>query len=89
MPGARPDFSAVGRPLSFALQFGATYPKTTQLIAFFVDGRLTADNWTVAVIDAGGIFRDSFESGAVQSGLAKQAAEVDCLCPAPPPMLNK
>ena len=88
-PGARPDFSAVGRPLSFALQIGATYPKTTQPDAFFVDGRLTADNWTVAVTDAGGVFRDGFESELLLSDLAELEDEDDCLCPSLPPPLNR
>ena len=85
LPGARPDFSATGRPLSFALQIGATYPKTINPDAFFVDGRMTGDNWTVAVTDGGGIFSDSFESEPVLSRSAELADEDNCLCPAPPP----
>ncbi len=85
LPGARPDFSATGRPISFALQIGATYPKTTNPDAFFVDGRMTGDNWTVAVTGGGEIFSDSFESGPVLSRSAELADEDSCLCPAPAP----
>src|SRR5690606_24926536 len=71
LPGDRPDFSMTGRPLSFGLQFGAIYPRTTAPTAFFVDGRMTGDNWTVAVTEGGGIFADSFESELVLPGLTR------------------
>lgn len=86
-PGDRPDFSANGRPVSFGLQIGATYPKTVTPDAFFVDGRLTGDNWTVAVTKDG-IFSDSFESEPVLPPLAERAHKDNCLCPAPPPLIN-
>lgn len=83
VPGDRPDFSANGGPLSFGLVFGAAYPRTTTPNAFYVDGRMTGDNWTVAVTPAG-IFEDRFETQPVSSVLAEPTNNKDCLCPAPP-----
>ena len=86
-PGNRPDFSATGRPISFALQIGATYPRIITPDAFFVDGRMTGDNWTVAVT-TDRVFSDSFESEPVSPDLAQRADKDNCLCPAPPPLIN-
>ncbi len=84
-PGANPDFSANGRPISFGLQFGATYPRVTNPEAFFVDGRMTADNWRVEITRAG-IFSDRFESDLLLGQPAEQLSEQEenCICPKPP-----
>lgn len=60
-PGNRPDFSSLGRPLSFGLQFGATYPRTINPDAFFVDGRMIGDNWVIEIIGGAGYLNDGFE----------------------------
>lgn len=86
-PGLRPDFSPMGRRISFALQVGAQYPRDINPQAFFVDGRMTADNWTVTVKDAVGVFKNGFEPAQNDGLLAELAEETDCLCPAPPPLL--
>lgn len=88
-PGDRPDLSATGRPISFGLQFGATYPETTNPDKFYVEGRMTGNNWTVAITDGGSIFSDGFEPEAKSSVMAERverAAKADCSCPAPPPL---
>jgi hypothetical protein len=85
-PGARPDFSAVGLPMSFGLQMGATYPRTINPAAFFVDGRMTGDNWRVEIVGGAGIFNDSFESEPTVTRALEPTSEQDesCNCPIPP-----
>jgi len=84
-PGARPDFSALARPMSFGLQLGASYPQTVNPNAFFVDGRMTADNWRVEIAGGAGFFADGFEADVVvtQSGEVLTADDADCNCPTP------
>lgn len=82
LPGQHPDFRAVGRPLSFGLQFGASYPRTTQPGAFFVDGRMTGDNWQVEILGGAGIFNDGFE--AVEPIVTVRSAPDDGRMAAPP-----
>jgi hypothetical protein len=84
-PGAHPDFSALARPMSFGLQLGASYPRTVNPNAFFVDGRMTADNWRVEIAGGAGFFADGFESEVVvtQSGQVLTADDWDCNCPTP------
>lgn len=83
-PGARPDFSPLGLRISFALQLGAQYPRDVQPDAFFVDGRMTAVNWTVSVTDSGGVFKDGFEPEPAGNLLDR---DKNCNCAAPPPLL--
>jgi len=82
-PGAQPDFSALALPISFGLVLGAAYPQTINPNAFFVDGRMTADNWRVEIIGGAGFFEDGFEDDVVvtQSAAAVSNHAVDCLCP--------
>lgn len=86
-PGSRPDFSPMGRPIAFALQLGAAYPRTTNPNAFFVDGRMTADNWTVAVTSATGVFRNGFEPVPGMSLSAEAPDDANCPCPVLPPSI--
>lgn len=85
-PGQHPDFSPEGLPISFALQLGAAYPRDLLPDAFFVDGRMTADNWKVEVTGgAGGVFKNGFEDGmgtpAPRFQEASSAAECNCTAP--------
>ena|GEM_PF-6829344 len=84
-PGAQPDFSALALPISFGLVLGAAYPQTINPNAFFVDGRMTADNWRVEIAGGAGFFADGFESEVVvtQSGEVLTADDADCNCPIP------
>ncbi len=86
LPDEHPDFSAVGRPMSFGLQLGATYPRKIVPDPFFVDGRMTADNWKVEIAGGAGIFNDGFESvsAALRFDEPTIAADENCLCPVPP-----
>jgi len=89
-PGARPDFSPMGRRLSFALQLGAQYPRDTTPDAFFVDGRMTADNWTVTVTDGADVFKNGFEPAPAGTRAQHLAGDEDCMCPTlPPSVLNQ
>lgn len=85
-PGNRPDFRAIGRSMSFGLQFGAVYPRTINPDPFFVDGRMTGDNWTIEIIGGAGYLDDGFEGVAVPPQPDRQVSEGDenCLCPAAP-----
>ena len=92
VPGSSLDFSAAGRPILFALLLSAVYPRDTTPDAFFVDGRMTAKNWTVSVSNDFSFFKDGFEPGSVMPGAAEWEVEVDCpMCASPVilPPLNK
>lgn len=85
-PGAHPDFSAVALPMSFGLQLGATYPRIINPSAFFIDGRMTADNWKVEIAGGAGIFNDGFETppATLQASESTSTVDQDCNCPIPP-----
>lgn len=81
--GLHPDFAALARPMSFGLQLSAGYPRKTVPDAFFVDGRMTADNWKVEIAGGAGFFSDGFESDVVvtQSAEPISTHAADCPCP--------
>lgn len=86
LPGMHPDFSPGGRSMSFGLQIGAAYPRDLMPEAFFVDGRMTADNWKVEVLGGlGGVFKDGFEEGLVvrsaSSRPVRQSHACNCTVP--------
>jgi hypothetical protein len=88
LPNAHPDFSAVALPMSFGLQLGATYPRLINPNPFFVDGRMTADNWKVEIAGGAGIFNDGFETppATVKAYESPSTVDQDCNCPIPPTM---
>ncbi len=63
--GEQANFGDDGLPLSFGLIIGARYTDDSSTGAFFLDGRLTADNWTVEITTGqtpGLIFADGFQT---------------------------
>lgn len=89
-PGANPDFSASGGPMSFGLQFGAVYPGVTVPEPFFVNGRMNADNWLLFVdtpdVEDGDLFKDGFEEPMMSEPPAAKTVlppSIDCDCATP------
>ena len=81
--GPHPDFAALAMPMSFGLQINAGYPRETNPNAFFVDGRMTADNWKVEIAGGAGFFSDGFESDVAMIETAEPISTnaADCPCP--------